>query len=119
MNFGFIILRHVNSDLTNKYWIECYDCIRKFYLDNPILIIDDNSNYDFITEKELKNATIIKSEFAKGKGEILPYYYYYKNKIADRVIFIHDSVFIQERIDFEDKVNSRLKRKIGNIFLIV
>ena len=105
MTLGFIILRHVNSELTNKYWIESYDCIRKFYAEAPIMIIDDNSKYEFITQKTLTNTTILKSEFTKGKGEILPYYYYYKNKFADNVVIIHDSVFIQEKIDFGD--NSR------------
>ena len=28
---GFIILRHVNNNLTNEYWKEAYKCIRKFY----------------------------------------------------------------------------------------
>ena len=39
---GFIILRNVNSELTNKYWIHCYNCIRKYYPENKIIIIDDN-----------------------------------------------------------------------------
>ena len=45
---GFIILRHVNSELTNQYWIYCYQSIRK-YPEQSILIIDDNSNYQYIT----------------------------------------------------------------------
>jgi len=106
MVLGFIILRHVNSELTNNYWIECYDCIRKFYAESPIMIIDDNSNYNFITEKTLTNTVILKSEFKKGKGEILPYFYYYKNKFAESVVFIHDSVFIQEKINFGDTSRS-------------
>ena len=28
---GFIVLRHVNNELTNKYWIKCVNSIRKFY----------------------------------------------------------------------------------------
>lgn len=76
---GFIILRHVNNDLTNKYWIHCYNCIRKHYQENHILIIDDNSNYNFITNKELYKTTIINSEYHQ-RGELLPYYYYLHNK---------------------------------------
>ena len=37
------MLRHVNNTETNKYWIHCYNCIRKYYPENKILIIDDNS----------------------------------------------------------------------------
>ena len=48
--FGFIILRHVNSSITNTYWIRCYDSIRKYYPENTILIIDDNSDSDIDAE---------------------------------------------------------------------
>ena len=50
---GFIMLRNVINELTNKYWIHCYDCIRNFYPENQIVIIDDNSKQEYITEKEL------------------------------------------------------------------
>lgn len=98
---GFVILRHVNSYTTNKYWIECYNCIRTNYPDNKILIIDDNSNYDFVTQIELVNTEIIQSEFP-GRGELLPYYYLHSTKIFDKAVVIHDSVFIQKQIDFGD-----------------
>jgi len=100
-DFGFIILRHVNSSLTNKYWLHCYDCIRKYYPENNILIIDDNSNYNFITFKELYKTTIINSEYP-GRGELLPYYYYLNNKLFDTAIIIHDSVFINSLIDINN-----------------
>lgn len=96
---GFIILRHVNSQLINKYWINCYNCIRKYYPENQILIIDDNSNYNYITDIDLYNTTIIKSEY-NNKGEILPYYYYLHNKLFDIAVILHDSVFINKYIDF-------------------
>ena len=102
MEQGFIILRHVNSEKTNNYWITCYDKIRQFYPNNKILLIDDNSNYDYVSkEKEamLTHTTIINSEF-KGRGEILPYYYYLRNKLFDIAVIIHDSVFIQTHVDF-------------------
>ncbi len=44
MSYGFIILRHVNNELTNQYWIKSIHCIRQFYPENHILIIDDNSD---------------------------------------------------------------------------
>ncbi len=103
MTLGFIILRHVNSEETNKYWIECYDCIRKHYPLNKILIIDDFSNYTFInTNKILENTLIIHSEF-KGRAELLPYYYYYHNKLFDRAVILQDSVFIQQPINFGEE----------------
>ncbi len=104
-DIGFIILRHVNSNLTNNYWKECYNCIRKYY-SNLIVIIDDNSNYTYIDmneEKKLINCIIIKSEFPQ-RGEILPYYYYHKYNWFKKAVIIHDSVFIQKFINFE-KIN--------------
>jgi hypothetical protein len=95
---GFIILRHVNSTKTNKYWIECYKRIRLYYPNEKIIIIDDNSNYNFITKENLYNTTVIQSEFPK-RGELLPYYYYLKNKLFDTAIILHDSVFINKKFD--------------------
>ena len=48
---GFIITRHINSETTSKYWIECYQRIRAFYRE-PIIIIDDNSNPEFLKYNE-------------------------------------------------------------------
>ena len=96
---GFIILRHVNNSKTNRYWGHSYDCIRKYYPENEIMIIDDNSNSKFLTNKKLYKTTIINSEYA-GRGELLPYYYYLHNKLFDTAVIIHDSVFINSHIDF-------------------
>ena len=96
---GFIILRHVNNELTNCYWNHCYDCIRKYYPENLILIVDDNSNYEYITERTLYKTTIINSEYP-GRGELLPYFYYLHNKLFDTAVIIHDSTFINSYIDF-------------------
>lgn len=96
---GFIILRHVNNELTNQYWILCYECIRKFYPENSIMIIDDDSNYEHITEKQLYNTIVINSDY-KRRGELLPYIYYLKNKLFETAVIIHDSVFINKYIDF-------------------
>lgn len=95
---GFIILRHVNNEKTNKYWIHSYNCIRQFYPENHILIIDDNSNYNFITNESLYKTTIINSEYPK-RGELLPYYYYLQNKLFNTAVIIHDSVFINRYMD--------------------
>jgi hypothetical protein len=103
MSLGFIILRHVSSEEHNKLWIECYDCIREFYPLNKILIIDDSSNYEFVdTKKILSNTLLIQSEFP-GRGELLPYYYYHQNKLFERAVILHDSVFIKHYINFGDE----------------
>jgi len=99
--FGFIITRHVNSVKTNNYWNHCVKLIRTFYPFAKIVIIDDNSNYEFVSsEFNYRNVEIIKSEFP-GRGELLPYYYFLKYKFFKNAIIIHDSVFFHKRINFE------------------
>ena len=95
---GFIILRHVNSEFVNQYWIKCYNSIRKYYPENHIIIIDDNSNKTYITPLQLYKTTIIHGEYPR-RGELLPYYYYLHNKLFDTAVIIHDSVFINSYID--------------------
>ena len=56
--------RHVNSVKTNKYWNNSIRCIRRFYPQKKIIIIDDNSNPEFLkAEYEYINLEIIQSEF--------------------------------------------------------
>ena len=93
------MLRHVSNTKHNIAWQYSYDCIRQFYPENLILIIDDNSNTTYITAKELYKTTIINSEYHE-RGELLLYYYYLKNKLFDIAVLIHDSVFINTYIDF-------------------
>jgi len=103
--FGFIFTRHINSKETNEYWKECIRCIRKHYKDNIIMIIDDDSSLEYITNNDvdLTNCFIIQSEYPK-RGEILAYYYFYKYKLFDKAVIIHDSVFLQQ--DISQEVNS-------------
>lgn len=99
MSFGFIITRHVNSRKTNQYWKESYRCIRKFYPTEKIVIIDDNSDPQYLTTDDtLTDTTIIESEY-KGRGELLPYYYYAKYGWFEYAIILHDSVFIHKKIE--------------------
>jgi hypothetical protein len=90
-SYVFVILRNIRTVSDNDLWISAYNSIRKFYT-NKIVIIDDNSSINTVDGK-LINTTVIKSEF-NGAGEILPYYYFLQNKWADRMIFLHDSMFI-------------------------
>ena len=101
---GFIILRKVVDNDTDKLWIRCYESIRKFY-DNRIIIIDDNSDYKYLTvDKDLINTSIVYSEF-KNRGEILSFYYYHKYNFCDRAVILHDSMYICKKIDFSSIEN--------------
>ena len=106
-DYGFIITRHVRSEKTNNYWINCVRCIKKFYPNKKIVIIDDNSDKKFLKDlynfQNSYNIKVIESEFP-GRGELLPYYYFLKHKFFNNAIIIHDSVFFHRRIHFE-KIN--------------
>jgi hypothetical protein len=100
-SFGFIIIRHVNSEKTNMYWNHNVKLLRTLYPFRKIVIIDDNSNYNYVkSEFDYKNIEIIQSEF-HGRGELLPYYYYLKHKFFTNALIIHDSVFLHKKINFE------------------
>ena len=108
MSFGFIILRHIRDETQNELWLECYNCIRDLYPDTLIMIIDDNSNYEYIDNKSIifKNTFFVQSEYP-ACGELLPYYYLVKYPIFDSAVFIHDSSFIQTKLNYSsipDKV---------------
>jgi hypothetical protein len=90
-SYVFVILRNLKMVKDNDLWISSYNSIRKYYT-NPIVIIDDNSTINTVNGR-LMDTEVIKSEW-KGAGEILPYYYFLKNKWADRMIFFHDSMFL-------------------------
>ena len=106
--YGFIITRHVNSEKTNKYWNISVRHIRKLYPLNKIIIIDDNSNQQFLkSDFEYKNIEIIQSEYY-GRGELLPYIYYSRHKWFDNAIILHDSVFFHKRILFEKIIEKKM-----------
>ena len=105
--FGFIFTRHVNSATSNEYWKECIECIRKHYpLNTPILIVDDNSNPEYLnpTEITIQNVQIVQSEFP-GRGELLAYYYFHKLRPFQKACIIHDSVFVHKHDDFGNSKN--------------
>lgn len=98
---GFIITRHVNSEKTNEYWNHSIRLLRRLYVNPRIVIIDDNSNYDFIsTDQSLVNITVIQSEFP-GRGELLPFYYLLKYRFFEYALILHDSVFLHHKINLD------------------
>lgn len=107
-SFGFIMTRHVNSKNTNKYWNHSIKLLRTLYPERKIIIIDDNSNPDFVkADFDYKNIEIIKSEFPK-RGELLPYYYYIKHKFFENAVILHDSVFFHKRINFNALIGTKV-----------
>lgn len=103
-HYGFIITRHVNSEKTNKYWNRCVKQIKKHYPLRKIVVIDDNSNQEFVSSEpdlDMNNITVVTSEFP-GRGELLPYYYLLKHRWFPNAVIIHDSLFVHKKIHFEN-----------------
>ena len=105
-DFGFILTRHVEKPSHNDIWTTCVKRIREFYPTTKIVIIDNESKKEILNNKglNLDNCIIIDSKF-KGAGELVPYYYFYYNKWFQKAIYIHDSVFINGKIDISNVYN--------------
>lgn len=95
-DFGFILLRCVLKPEDDLLWKEAYRCIRNFY-EEEIIIIDDNSNQDLISNIPLQNTRIIYSDYPK-RGELLPYFYLFKLRLFKKAVILHDSMFIQNKL---------------------
>lgn len=105
MTIGIVITRHVRCQKTNEIWNECYRCIRKWYPNNIVMIIDDASNYEYVSsDNNLVNCFVIQSEFP-GAGELLGYYYFHKYHLFDTAIVIHDSSFLNGQLPI-DNINT-------------
>ena len=99
-DFGFIVTRNINNDTDKKYWRECVSSIRKYYKEEKIIVIDDNSSLKTDIEKETKefyNLEIVISEYL-GAGEVLGYYYGWKYRPFKKFAVIHDSMFLQGKL---------------------
>jgi Glycosyltransferase family 92 len=97
---GFIILRCVQKEAHSRYWLLCYLHIRHVFGDAPVLIIDDASTVP-IKHFHVTNTVIITSEFP-GRAELLPYYYFHKLRPFKRAVILHDSMFFNQKVDFDD-----------------
>jgi|UniRef100_A0A6C0BH96 hypothetical protein len=93
-SYVFVILRNIRTTHDNDLWMASYQSVRRFYT-NKIIIIDDNSDINTVNGK-LVNTEVIRSDY-NGAGEVLPYYYFFVNKWADRMVFLHDSMFLHRR----------------------
>lgn len=102
MDFGFIILRHVNSPNTELLWRTNYTLIKRLYPKHTIVIIDDNSNSKFLINDSIirQNHDILITSDYPGRGELLPYIYYLKYKWFPKAIILHDSAFLQKKYNF-------------------
>ena len=106
---GFIITRHVISRDTNIYWNFAVQSIRRYYKNIPIVVIDDNSNKEYVRSfNNYENVRIIDGQF-KGRGELLPYVYLLSHRFFENALIMHDSVFIHRHINFNKLIRQNIK----------
>ena len=102
---GFIITRHVTSPATNEYWQLAVQHLRRLYPEQPIVIIDDNSDPAFLSQETItpiENLTIITAPPPHhGRGELLPYLYLARYRWFPKAVILHDSTFLQKYVPFD------------------
>jgi len=100
-DFIFIFPVYIREPENKELWKESVRCIRKFY-NNQIIIIIDNCDYNSLgiddNDYPNNNLKFIELNEFKGAGEFLPYYYLLKYKPAKKAIIIQDSIFIQKEL---------------------
>lgn len=95
---AFIVTACTRTQPQLTYLKECIKHIRIVYPNMYIYVIDDNSILD-ITVINGPNIEIIKALSSRG-GEINPYLFILDARCKhDKLVFIHDSVFIKRKID--------------------
>jgi hypothetical protein len=96
--FGFIMTRCVRLPVHNELWRENYRCLRRHFPTTPILIIDDYSDLTLVDQHfPMTNAAILYSDLPPGKGEILPYYYFYHRRPFRKAVMLNDGMLLQRR----------------------
>jgi len=96
--FGFIMTRCVRTSTHNELWRENYRCLRRHFPTAPILIIDDYSDLTLVDQNfAMTDAAILYSDLPPGKGEILPYYYFYHRRPFRKAVMLNDGMLLQRR----------------------
>ena len=117
-SLGFIVLRHVNSSVTDKYWRESLRCIRRFYPDNRIVVIDDNSSYEVIESEDYDYEVVRSAGELIGSAELLPYLLLNEHKWFDKAVILQDSAFLNAYLSFRHVHNVeffwRFEHRWGN-----
>lgn len=99
-NCVFVILRSVQSEYFNNYWLECYKSLRKYYPDTDIKIVDNASNPEFLKcPFELERCEVIAAEFPQTRL-YSPFYECLKLSGYDVAVIIHDGIIFNSHVDF-------------------
>ena len=103
MKHTFVILRSVQTE--ENGWYKCYQSIREYYPQHFIVIIDNLSNQRFLKSHDELNDDLLQIIFfaENASGELLPFWYFWKEKWSEYMIFLHDSMYLNSPIDLKEK----------------
>ena len=101
-DLGFIMLRNVISKDSNKYWIECYKSIRRFYPEHKIVIVDVSCEKQHTSENNLTNTIIVNSTYNSSYNTV-PYLYYLENNHFSQAVIIKDTMIFTKYINFDNE----------------
>ena len=99
-NYVIYITRHMHNEETSKYWEVSCKLLREIYKKIKIIVIDDNSNEEYLkNDKYYEDIEFKYTEHIK-RGELLAYYYFLNENTENKkyMMYIHDSVFIINEI---------------------
>jgi hypothetical protein len=98
MSFGFVMIRHARSETDDILGEKCIESIRMYHPGCKIMIVDDYSVCTFSqTEAEAEDIIHVRVEehdIARGKGEILAWYFFWKLRPFENACVLHDSMFL-------------------------
>lgn len=100
-DFAFVVTSKVTINTHRILLLECIRHIRIFYPENTIYLINDNSETKLFPHSELEDYNIeILDAIVTNGGEINPYIFILDSRCKhDKLIYIHDSVFIKKQLD--------------------
>ncbi len=113
VDLGFVVLRHVRDAQTNAYWNRCVQCLRTWYPDCPVVVVDDHSCAEYVSADSAYDPAwvrVVSSKYPPGRGELLPWLYLAEEPDDvfdfDAAVVLHDSVFVHARIPFDRLASS-------------
>jgi hypothetical protein len=98
----FVVIRHVSKSMENcnEVWKECIKSIRTYYK-NKIIIIDNNSDLDVLTNDFIvENCDIINNPHYETR--LFSPYYFLLNYDFNKAVILHDGCIFQKYVNFFD-----------------
>ena len=117
MNFGFIMPTCCREDIHLRQLHRCINSIRKFHLDNHIILINDSlDKYDlskeFVNDKYVQ---IIKS-YSKGSADQQVFKVLLYTDLFDKAVFIQDSMLLNKKLENIENIDFKFIWHFNKIY---